>query len=149
MSNRLLLTCYWGIGAGLLFPPRRHKHCDVMMATLQEPIDGQLDALAGKHFLVAMATGHNYETINILGYFCRSRQPSSAETHTQSLLCEINTGHFARRLLTSWLRYCHPPQLAAGCPGHTESLKDRVSPTSGHPVNPNSRKRKRRMMTMR
>lgn len=63
-------TCYWGIRAGLLFPPRRHKHRDVMMATLQEPIDGQLDALAGKHFLVAMTTGHNYETINILGYFC-------------------------------------------------------------------------------
>ncbi len=34
VKQPLALTCYRGIGAGLLFPPRRHKHCDVMMATL-------------------------------------------------------------------------------------------------------------------
>lgn len=55
------LTCNWGIGAGLLLPPCRHKHCDVMMTALQEPINSQLDALAGKHFFVAMATGHSEE----------------------------------------------------------------------------------------
>lgn len=59
MCQSFAPTCYWSIRAGLLFPPRRHKHCDVMMAALYEPIHSQLDPLAGKHFLVAVATEQN------------------------------------------------------------------------------------------
>lgn len=56
VTSRYVFTCDEGIRAGLLFLPGRHKHSDVTVTSLQEPINSQLDAVAGEHLLIAMAT---------------------------------------------------------------------------------------------
>lgn len=54
--QRELQTRDRGVGPGLLFPPGRNEHSDVLMTPIQEPVHGQLDPLARKQLLVSMAT---------------------------------------------------------------------------------------------
>lgn len=56
------LTCDESIRPGLLFPPRWYEHCDVFVATFEEPVHCKLNTLARKHLLVAMAAPLKRET---------------------------------------------------------------------------------------
>lgn len=49
------LTRDEGLGPGLLLPPQGDEHSDVPQPSVPEPVDCQLQALARKHLLVAMA----------------------------------------------------------------------------------------------
>lgn len=48
------VTCDEGIRSRLLLSPGRDENSDVTVTSLQEPINSQLDALTGEHFLVSM-----------------------------------------------------------------------------------------------
>lgn len=47
-------TCDEGVRSRLLLPPGRNKDSDVLVTTLQEPVDSQLDPLTGEDFLISV-----------------------------------------------------------------------------------------------
>lgn len=67
--NSNFCTCDRDIWPGLLLPPRRDKHGDFSVASVQEEVHGQLDSQTRENFLVPVAEGRNgnQEKLMILG----------------------------------------------------------------------------------
>ena len=48
---QLVLTCDWRVWAGRFFSPLRHKHSDLLMPSLSEPVHSYFDPPAREHVL--------------------------------------------------------------------------------------------------
>ena len=53
---QLVLTCDWCVWAGCFFSPLWHKHSDLLMPSLSEPVHSYFDPPAREHVLTMTAT---------------------------------------------------------------------------------------------
>lgn len=58
-------TCYKHIWSWLLFPPRWHKDCNILVSPVPKPLDSQKDPSAGEHLFISMAAKKKRKTLNI------------------------------------------------------------------------------------